>query len=145
MEFYTLSCANDWTFDYFMEDAKLYNATAIKGVYPNRNASDREKFMVWFKNFARDFKIDWLKKYKKIYVFPYGYCGDAFKKALYNSCFSDYYKDVYNQRPHLDYWYYVQATGLHTEEDTARTFCASPVESAVDMAKWVRKKLSSWF
>ena len=131
--------ATDWTYDLFVEDAGKYNATPRKGVHCNSNASERESFMVWFKNCARDFKAKWVAEGRTMYDRCHGWIGDAFARELGRTCFSDYYKDAYNQRPHLPAWYYVQATGLPHSEDTARTFCASPVKDAANMAKRVRE------
>lgn len=131
----------DWTFDLFMEDSKLYKATAMKGVHCRSNASARESFMVWFKNQARDFKTEWEKTHKGLYDSYDGYIGDCFASELDDMCFSDFYKDTYNQRPHLPRWFYVQALGLPMQEDTARLFCASPVENAIEDAKAYRNQI----
>lgn len=133
--------SKDWTFDMFQEDAELYRATPMKGVYPSRNASRREKFMTWFKNLARDFKAEWLKENDGRLYNGYEYIGDAFEQEIYNSCFSDFYKDTYNQRPHLPIWFYIQATELPHGEDTIRTFCAQPIRDAVENAKTNREWL----
>lgn len=129
--------ATDFTYDLFVEDAKKYTATAIKGVHCRRNADEREHFMVWLKNAARDFKETWMKSHKGLYDRHDGYIGDAFAQTL-DDWFSDFYKDTYGQRPHLDNWYYVHALGLPMQSDIARTFCADPVELACSMAKWYR-------
>lgn len=129
--------ANDWTFDYFMEDARAYHATPRKGIYPDSRGDYRRYFMVTFKNWARDFKAKWLNTHQHLYDRHDGYVGDAFAHTL-TDCFSDFYKDAYGQRPHLPVWYYVQATGLPQSEDTARMFCANPVEDAEENAKVVR-------
>lgn len=127
--------ACDWTYDMFLDDAMAYKATPIKGVHCSSDASYRKQFMVWFKNCARDFKDAWLKDHKFIYDRYDGYIGDAFAKRLSDMCFSDFYKDTYGQRPHLPAWFYVHAIGFPMNEDIARTFCATPVEDAVDDAK----------
>ena len=132
----------DWTFDRFVEDSKKYSATPIKGVYSSSDADYRESFMRWFKNEARDFEADWMKTHKSLYDRYDGWIGDAFAERLSDMCFSDIYKDAYNQRPHLPSWYYIHAVGLPMEEDTSRMFCASPVEDAVENAKMMRKMMS---
>lgn len=133
----------DWSYDRFMEDAKLYRATPMKGVNCRRNASDREQFMTWFKNCARDFSQEWFKTHEHPYDKYDGYIGDAFMSEFSDMCFSDYYKDTYNQRPHLARWYYVQALDIYmpTSEDVARKFCASPVNDAIADAIWVREEM----
>jgi len=128
--------ATDWTYDIFMSDAEKYKATPQKGVHPSRNASDRERFMTWFKNCARDFIEEWMKSHNSLY--DHGWIGDAFMKDFPEG-FSDYYKDVYGQRPHLSTWFYLRATGLPSSEDTARLFCADPVGVATRLAKMNRE------
>ena len=126
----------DWTFDMFMEDARAYHET-MRGVYYEDTRNYRRYFMVRFKNAARDFKEEWFKTHKYQYDSRDGWIGDAFGKTL-TDWFSDFYKDTYNQRPHLPLWFYVQATGLPSIEDTAWTFCATPIEDAEESAKEVR-------
>ena len=133
--------AMDWTYDLFNEDANLYKATPIKGVRCSRDASDREDFMVWFKNCARDFTEEWKRDCPYLYDRRRGWIGDAFEDRLSDMCFSDFYKDTYGQRPHLPAWYYIHATGLPHSEDTARTFCANPIGNAVRGAKMTREQL----
>ena len=132
-----INCATDWTYDMFLADAKQYNATPIKGVHCRKNASDREQFMTWFKNCARDFKAQWMKAHNNKFIADnYEYIGDAFKNYMFEyDCFSDYYKDTYGQRPHLDMWFYIHAIGLPMHSDVARLFCAHPIENAVEDAK----------
>lgn len=138
-----INCATDWTYDMFLADAKQYNATPVKGVHCRSNASDREQFMTWFKNCARDFKAQWMKKYNGKMCADYSYyIGDGFKEYMYDTCFSDFYKDTYGQRPHLDMWFYINAIGLPMSEDIARTFCASPIEHAVEDAQFNRKQIA---
>jgi len=126
----------DWTFDYFMEDARAYHETPCKGIYPD-SSDYRKYFMVTFKNRARDFKAKWLKNHPYLYDKYDGYIGDAFGRTL-TDWFSDFYKDAYGQRPHLPTWFYVHAVGFPQREDTARLFCADPIEAAEDDAKAAR-------
>ena len=131
-------CA-DWTYDLFMEDAGLYHATPRRGVYPRCDAGIREHFMTWFKGCARDFKSKWYETHEHAYDTRDGYIGDAFARELGKMCFSDFYKDTYNQRPHLSSWYYVRALDFPMNEDVARMFCATPVEDAMRAAKRTRE------
>ena len=132
----------DWTYDMFFEDSTKYDATPMKGVYPNPKASDREKFMTWFKNLARDFRAEWHKAGLNDYDRFYGYIGDAFINSLHESIFSDYYKDVYGQRPHLDSWFYVRVLDdMPTGSDVIYTFCANPIRDAIQEAKEVREQV----
>lgn len=133
-----INCATDWTYDLFAEDCKAYTGTPIKGVR-RPNASDREQFIVWLKNAVRDFRAEWAQTCDHDYDNYRGWIGDAFARELDNMCFSDFYKDTYRQRPHLARWFYVHALGLPMNEDIARTFCAHPVEEAVESAKRVRE------
>lgn len=132
---------NDFTFDMFVEDAELYTATPIKGVYCNSNASDRKRFMAAMKNAVRDFIAEWNNG--KMYRNDCGWewIGDAFAEYLSEMNFSDMYKDAYGQRPHLHAWYYVHVLGLPMLGDTSRTFCAYPIEDAIGRAKMVREIL----
>ena len=133
---FMINCATDWTFDMFMEDMAKYKATPRKGVHVRRDASERESFAVWFKNAARDFEAEWFKTHK--YRFDGEWIGDAFARELDGMCFSDFYKDTYGQRPHLARWFYVHALGFQQTGDVARTFCAEPVEDAVESARETR-------
>ena len=128
----------DWTFDLFMEDARAYHETPMKGVYCEDTSNYRKYFMVWYKNAARDFKAKWLENHAHLYDKHDGWIGDAFASTLMD-WFSDFYKDAYGQRPHLPNWYYVQAVGFPSREDVGRTFCATPVEDAEEEAKRVRE------
>lgn len=128
----------DWSYDLFDEDSKIYKATPIKGVHCRKDASDREAFMVWFKNNVRDFIAEWKKECPHQYDNVKGWIGDAFANELCMMNFSDYYKDTYGQRPHLPSWYYVHAVGLPMSEDVSRMFCASPIENAIRDAKEMR-------
>ena len=134
-----INLAQDWTFDMFVEDANLYKATAQKGVHCRSNAEYREYFMVTLKNQVRDFLANWNKDHDgHLYDRYDGWAGDAFAKELRRSEFSDFYKEAYGQRPHLGMWFYVHVLGLPHSEDVGRTFCATPVEDATNMAKRVR-------
>ena len=95
--------------------------------------------MVWLKNIVRDFKAEWAKTHEHDYDSCDGYIGDSFKQVLIDADFSDYYKEVYGQRPHLNSWFYIQALGLPMQEDVSRKFCARPVEDAMESAKRYRE------
>ncbi len=142
-----INCATDWTFDLFCADCEQYKATPIKGVHVSRNASDREKFIVWLKNIVRDFRADFRAEndgkdiaLNHSYSAGLVYVGDFFERELWESGFSDYYKDVYGQRPHLNSWYYIHVLGLPMEMDIAWTFCAHPIENAIENAQRERNR-----
>lgn len=128
--------AMDWTYDLFNEDAHNYEATDTNS---NVYGCDRESFMHWFKNSAKRFVSEWKETHEHLYDTYDGYVGDAFAATLRDGFFSDFYKDVYGQRPHLPLWYYVKAVGLPQLEDTSRMFCASPIEDAIEDAKRMRE------
>ena len=132
----------DWSFDLFAEDMAKYKGFP-KGVHCSDICSDRQKFIVWFKGLARDFRTEWSKEHKGDYDKYDGYIGDAFARILADACFSDYYKEVYNQRPHLSRWYYIHLLGLPMSEDTGRLFCANPIEDVKDSAKEYREYLEN--
>ena len=132
-----ICCATDFTYDLFVEDMEKYTATPIKGVHCRADADERERFARHLKNMVRDYRAEWSEISKGLYSNEYGWIGDRFAERLWHSNFSDMYKDVYGQRPHLDTWYYVHALGLPTIQDIPRTFCATPVEDAVARAKEV--------
>ena len=138
-----INCAMDYTYDLFVDDAKAYKATPIKGVYPSSQVSARERFMVYLKNTIRDFKNDNPVYLVKSYDPSMGYVGDVFAMMLDDINFSDMYKDAYGQRPHLDAWFYIHALDLPMFEDIARIFCAEPVKEAIMDAVENRLKLFS--
>lgn len=136
------TCRTDYTYDMFMEDAKLYKALPYKGVYPNTD-NYRAYFMRHFKTYAENFRKNWLAKYGKNIANHSYWIGDAFADELDGS-FSDFYKEAYGQRPHLPAWFYLQALdNFPSSEDTLRTFCARPIEQAIENARYVREMLSS--
>lgn len=128
------NCAMDWTYDIFMEDSARFDAGE------KFEDSFRESFIKWLKDDAKAFEQNWKAQHDgHLYDRYDGYVGTAYAARLSDSWFSDYYKDAYGQRPHLPKWFYIQAVKLPHEEDTARTFCASPVENAIDKAKRCRE------
>lgn len=138
--------ATDWTFDFFKEDSELYKATPRKGAYTRSNAPYREYFMVTLKGYVRDFVEKWNQEHEGRKYDRYdGWIGDAFARQpmFHNGWFSDFYKDAYNQRPHLSTWFYIHLLGLPMSEDTARTFCASPIQDAVNNAQYIRKQFEN--
>lgn len=106
--------ATDWTFDMFLEDCKSYKALPIKGVRCPKGASDRERFIASVKLHCNEF----VKANRQAFTNEHGRLlnyelGEALMQSLdRNLYFSDYYKDVYNQRPHLDRDLYLTALGF---------------------------------
>ena len=121
----------DWTFDLYLEDLKKYGMEDVNA-RDNYNAY----FVSYIKREANKFLEQWKKEHDgKLY--DHGYVGDAFAKT-FRDWFSDFYKDTYNQRPHLPNWFYIHPLGLPMQEDTARLFCANPLEEAAEEAKRTR-------
>lgn len=132
-----INCAQDWTYDLFIRDIERFGDEDKSG-----GTDYNEGFVSYLKRNAKRFLDDWKKKHDgKLY--DGGYVGDAFAERILD-WFSDYYKDTYNQRPHLPMWFYVHPLGLPMEGDTARLFCASPMDDAMEMAKQNRENLKDW-
>ena len=133
-----INCATDWTYDYFVEDVKIY------GIEDVTNGEDYHScFVAWLKQSVKRFLDKWNKEHDgKLYDRYDGWIGDAFARRMCDyragAEFSDLYKDTYGQRPHLPTWFYVHALGLPMREDTARMFCADPVQDAIDAAREYR-------
>ena len=126
------NCAQDWTYDKYVEDIKLYGSDF------EDSSNYTGYFMGFMKRSVERFLTKWNAAHDgKLYAKGYGYAGDAFVNSL-GDWFSDFYKDAYGQRPHLPMWFYIHPLGLPMQEDTARMFCASPVEDAEENAKAVR-------
>lgn len=125
----------DWTYDLFVEDVTAHkNNEIIEDEF-------RQSFIEWMDSSVKKFIDKWNGSHKGYWDDYDGWIGDAYSEHLYDSIFSDYYKDAYNQRPHLPRWYYIHLFGLPMGEDVSRTFCATPVEDAVRESKWVRTHL----
>ena len=126
-----INCAKDWTYDLYLEDSRKFG--------PESNGDEYNAyFMGYMKRAAARFLAKWKEQHDgKLY--DRGYVGDAFAESI-REWFSDFYKDAYRQRPHLPMWFYVHPLGLPMQEDTARMFCAHPVEEAVRAAKEARER-----
>ena len=112
-----MNCAVDWTLDIAWADADSVNALPMRrGVHSASNLTEGQKFMQWLKTNAKFFREDWRKKYGYDYDRYAGYVGDAWINSL--DCISDWYKDVYNQRPHFRYEFFAMMCGLPTDADT---------------------------
>ena len=131
-------CSTDSTYDLFVEDMNRYTATPLKGVHCRRNAGNRERFARAIKNMARDYREKWMEHSAGLYDAAYGWIGDGFREYMFDHGFREMYEEAYGQRPYLDAWFYVNALGLPSVEDTPRTFCSAPVKDAVERAKEMR-------
>lgn len=123
-----INCASDWSFDLFVADCNNYKALPIKGVYCRQGASDNEVFISTLKRICND----WIRENTERFTVrginssncEYSYVerqdmADALWSFLCNEVYiSDWYKDTYNQRPHLDKDLYLWALGCHDLVDT---------------------------
>lgn len=132
---YVFDYEKDQTYDLFVEDMKKYTATPIKGVHCRSGADARERFARSLKNMVRDFMQEWMNRSRCLYDRTYGWVGDGFREYMLDHGFREMYRETYGQSPYLDIWFYVNVLGLPSREDVPRTFCATPVEDAVERAK----------
>lgn len=123
----------DWTYDLYIADVASYTV----------NDKGSENYTAYFiatiKEFVEKFKTRWLEEHNGK-QFDGQWMGDAFAEGMLD-WFSDFYKEAYNQRPHLPMWYYIHPLGLPMTEDSFRTFCADPIRDASQMATRVRSSL----
>lgn len=131
-----INCGRDWTYDLYLQDVKVY------GMEDKSNGEDYNAYFVaYIKRAADRFLAKWKEQHDgKLYDCIYGWVGDAFARSI-TDWFSDFYKDTYRQRPHLPMWFYVQPLGLPMSEDTARMFCANPVDEAAIEANHTRQSM----
>lgn len=131
------NCASDWTYDLFTEDVKIY------GIEDKTNGEDYHSYFISYVKRAADRFLNEWKAQHNGHLYDHGWVGDAFAERI-RDWFSDFYKDTYNQRPHLPMWFYVHPLGLPMSEDTARTFCANPIGDAADEARFRRERMPLW-
>ena len=138
--------AIDWSFDEFVEDMRSVNALPMRrGVHSAKTLTERQQFCQHVKTMAKYFKEDYAED-NGIYVKDsYEYIGDAFANYLKRGdmCFSDWYKDLYNQRPHFQYQYGAMLCGLEVFGEVG--FCGDGwkdlMEHEIDIARRTREKL----
>lgn len=128
-------CGRDWTYDLFVGFVAKCMQTE-----PSENESDEMQFTRWFIKKGQQFKEKWYENYGAYYVPGIGYAGDAFANEFDWGYFSDWYKDVYGQRPHLENWYYATWLGMPMQDDISRMFCANPIDDAIEQAKRARNE-----
>lgn len=119
------NCAHDWSFDQFVADCNSYKALPIKGVYCRRGASDNEVFIATLKRICNEYIADNTQRFTYVnerngYTHvDYEEMGEWLWSYLCHEIYiSDWYKDVYNQRPHLDKDLYLWALGYHDMVNT---------------------------
>ena len=103
--------AIDWSFDLFADVMDSVNALPMEhGVRPSANLSDAQKLAVYVKTAIKFADFD-----------MYMYEEDCIKDVLSDMYFSDWYKDVFNQRPHFDAYLIGALCGIYgSEYDIAR-------------------------
>lgn len=136
-----VNCAVDWTFDKFAEDMNSVKALPMRrGVRSASNLTEGQKFCQQVKTWAKFFKEDNLV-YGNTYTAGHEYIGDAFKWEL--DCFSDWYKDIYGQRPHFPYQYISILCGLPVSGEIG--FCGGGyrelMQDHIKLTKMTRKKM----
>lgn len=120
-----ISCASDWSFDLFVADCNNYKALPIKGVYCRQGASANEVFIATLKLICNEFIADNIKRFTYVNE-RNGYTHVDYEEMgkwlwsylCHEVNISDWYKDVYNQRPHLDKDLYLWALGYHNMVNT---------------------------
>ena len=126
---------NDWSFDRFAEVMDSVEALPMAhGVRPSANLSDEQRFCVYVKTAMKfaDFS-------------DYRYIDETIKEVLYDMNFSDWYKDMFNQRPHFDWMLVGALCGIH---GTMWNICAfsrrDPIQEQKEHALYVREALEAW-
>ena len=124
--------AIDWTFDLFAEAMDSVQALPMrKGVRPSRNLTDAQTFAVYVKTAIKFADFD-----------RYYHIDDAVKDALYDMNFSDWYKDVFNQRPHFGLYLVGALCGVtDSEYSIARWTYDNPIQEHKNYAKQHREYL----
>lgn len=130
-----ISCGNDWSFDMFADAMDSVKALPMRhGVRPARNLSDAQILCVYVKTAIKFADID-----------AYWDVEDAIKDALYQMNFSDWYKDVFNQRPHFDAYLIGALCGVYGSEYSSAKWCWSdPVATFKRLARETREALEAW-
>ena len=112
-----INCATDWSFDMFADAMNSVEALPMAhGVRPSANLSDEQRFCVYVKTAIKYADFD-----------SYYDEEDAIKEALYDINFSDWYKDIFNQRPHFGAWLVGALCGIQTTDwRISRWSCSFP-------------------
>lgn len=131
----TMICgAMDWTFDLFAEAMNSVEALPMeRGVRPSKNLSEAQRFAQYVKTY--------IKFAMKGYETDYCSWDYVVSRTLSDMNFSDWYKDVFNQRPHFSSDFVGALCGVHGSSWTTRSFCAWPMEDAISNAKRTREWL----
>ena len=130
-----IPCGNDWSFDMFADAMDSVQALPMRrGVRPARNLSDAQILCVYVKTAIKFADMS-----------DYRHIDTAIKEVLYDLNFSDWYKDVFNQRPHFD-WVLVGALcGVHgSMYNIMKWDMRDPVGYYRTRAKEAREALEAW-
>lgn len=126
-------CAIDWTFDLAYADAKKAKPYAMPhGVRASKNESEGVKLFRYLKTIVKFENERLLNEGYRPYDNPWRMSVDW-------DFVSDWYKDVYGQRPHfnMDYWCELLAdVGAWT--NVGMHFCCDLVADRIAMAKYNR-------
>ena len=127
-----MNCGLDWTYDMYLDDVKKYS------IEDKNSHNYNAYFTAVLKESVEKYVSDWKATHNgHLYDLYDGYVGDGFVRDNAD-WFSDFYKETYGQRPHLNMWFYVHPLNMPHGDDTARLFCATPIEDAVEAAKNAR-------
>lgn len=121
----------DWSYDkFYMACQKTKALPKVKGVHPSSNASAEECFIAYLKRDFALYKADIELNYDCRFVS----LEEIFRRFANEWLFSDFYKDTFNQRPHLDASFYLYAMGY--ENVGGLRFCMPPFSQDVEDAIW---------
>lgn len=121
-----INCANDWTFDLFADAMDSVKALPLAhGVRPSANLTDAQKLCVYVKTAIKFANFD-----------MYMHEEECIKDVLNGMYFSDWYKDVFNQRPHFDAYLIGALCGVYgSKYSIARWTWDNPIEEHKRMAR----------
>ena len=143
-----INCAQDWSFDMALADAKKATALPlVRGVHRHFESLGVALFS-HLKTSARAFEQEFRARNNgHLYSNFEGYCGDAWLASGALECVSDWYKDAYNQRPHFDKRVFAMLCGLPTGIDTIVAWgqhdgLEGYLNSLAHTAKYIREEMT---
>lgn len=97
-----INCATDWTFDLALADAQRATALPLpKGVRCPKNLDEGVKLFTYLKTIV------------KFYGQSDTPWDEEWQREIDWSYVSDWYKDIYGQRPHFSKWYWRGLLGVY--------------------------------
>lgn len=133
------SGAMDWSFDMFVDAMNSVQALPMQhGVRPSRNLTDVQRFAVYVKTAIKFADFD-----------AYYSVDDAILCTLEDMLFSDWYKDMFNQRPHFDWALVGALCGVYgstysimvwDRRDPVAYYSARAKETREALEKWAREE-----